>query len=230
MEQETQVETNDVINDEANVTEEPVESQEAPVEAEAPVAEEAAAEPVEEPEQPIYKAPEFQPPQIDFSKLPADADGNVDPNAFAAALADMQSKTLEQARAIAREEYAQARYENDLWSKAEKKYPQIAQNPELRQLVQNTRYGLIASGKNASPEQAASQIFKHIQQAGQAGAVNIKQYVTVQRSAQLESSSVRSSTTSNSAKLAEAAVSGGKREAEAARLALFEKWYDEGKL
>lgn len=239
MDQETQVQTNESTNEETNVTEAPAaadesvetqttaEDQPASTEQSVDQSDESAGE---EDEPKLYRAPEFQQPQIDFSKLPMDAEGNVDPNAFAAALSDMQNKTLEQARAIAREEYAQARYENDLWSKAEKQYPQIAQNPELRELVQSTRYGLIATGKNATPAQAAAKIFKHIQQAGQAGAAASKQSVTVQRSAQLETSSVRSSTTSNSAKLAEIATSGGKREAEAARLALFEQWGREGKL
>lgn len=228
MDEQTQVEENDVTNEETNVTEEPVE--EAEVQEQPEVSEPEPVQEVEEEEEipEVPETPQFQPQQIDFSKLPTDAEGNVDPQAFAQALVDMQNNVLAQAQAAARAEFAQARAEDTLLKQAEKKFPEIAKNPELRQLVQSTRYGLIATGKNATPAMAAAQIFKHIQRATQETQANTKQSVTVQRSAQLETSSVRSASTSSTKNLAQVARSGGREEAEAARLALLEKWIEDG--
>jgi hypothetical protein len=175
-----------------------------------------------------YQPQEYQPQMIDFNQLPQDEQGNVDPNAFAQALLSMQQQTLNQARAQARDEMMQVRQEEKLWQRAEKEFPQIAKNREMRQLVQNMRYGVIASGKNATPLEAARQIFKHIGSAQAAGQTQAKQSVQVQRSAALETSSTQSAPRSNSADLMSKISSSNRAESEAARQALLTQWIEDG--
>jgi len=170
-----------------------------------------------------YQPKQFQPEPIDFTKLPADENGNVDPNAFAQALQQRDAQLLAAANQQMQDQFMQMRQEERLWSKAEKAYPEISQNKELRQLVQQTRYGIIASGKNASPLEAAKQIFKHTQAAQQAGRTQAKESVRIQQSAGLETSSVQTNTKTGSGDLMNRIGSTDKRDAESARKNLYEK-------
>lgn len=219
--QETEVPTEDT-NDQTN------DDNDEAVEDDTP-APDSEGEPEEE-DEPLYQPRQYQPEPLDFSKLPTDENGNVDPNAFAQALQQRDQNLLQAAQQQMQDQFVQMRQEETLWQKAEKAYPEIAQNPELRALVQNTRYGIIAGGKNASPLEAAKQIFKHTQAAKQQGQAQAKESVRMQRSAALESSSTQASPKSNTSGLMDKISSSNRAEAESARQALLESWLNDGTL
>lgn len=212
-------ETNETTNDDTNEV-----AEAAPSETTVPDSED---EPDDGDETP-YQPKQFQPQPIDFSQLPTDEAGNVDPNAFAQVLAQRDQQLLAAANQQMQEQFVQMRQEERLWGKAEKAYPEISTNKELRQLVQQTRYGIIASGKNASPLEAAKQIFKHTQAARQAGQTQAKESVRIQQSAGLETSSVQTNTSPGTGDLMSRIGSTDKRDAESARQALYQKWISDG--
>lgn len=221
-EQEVDTQDEQTTNDDTNeAVEDSTETQE-----EAPAGDTDDDE--EEEQQPQQRYQTQQPQMIDFSRLPTNDQGEIDPNAFSQAMAQMQQQTIMQAREQARAEMMELRQEETMWQKAEKAYPQIATNPELRNLVQNTRYGIIASGKNASPLQAARQIFKHLGTARQEGQTQAKESVRIQRSGQLETSSTKAAPKSPSSDLMGKITSRNRVEAEGARQALLQQWIADG--
>lgn len=220
VETESVEETNDTTNDDTN---EAVEAQ--PSETPAPDSE---GTPDDEDEEVNYQPQTFTPQPIDFSQLPADDNGNVDPNAFAQALAQREQQILAAANQQMQDQFMQMRQEERLWQKAEKAYPEISQNKELRTLVQQTRYGIIATGKNASPLEAAKQIFKHTQAAQQQGRTQAKESVRIQQSAALETSSIQTNPNTTKADVMSRISSSNKRDAEEARQALYEQWIADG--
>lgn len=164
---------------------------------------EQVAEPVAEAEQapveevddliddlPTY--PQYQQQQqspIDLSTLPVDAQGNVDPNDFATAI---YQNAVQQANAQAQRTVQEQLREQKLWQQAEKAYPEIATDKELRGMVNNARLGEMAASlgeKNPTPKQVADRIFKKINTAKASGVEQATNNVRVQNSATLESSS-----------------------------------------
>lgn len=181
---------------------------------------EQVAEPVAEAEQapveevddliddlPTY--PQYQQQQqspIDLSTLPVDAQGNVDPNDFATAI---YQNAVQQANAQAQRTVQEQLREQKLWQQAEKAYPEIATDKELRGMVNNARLGEMAASlgeKNPTPKQVADRIFKKINTAKASGVEQATNNVRVQSSATLESSSTVSKNDTHD--LQQAAMSG----------------------
>jgi hypothetical protein len=189
---------------------EPVENQEveqpqeAQPEAEAPTSQAPAepqaeqAEPVQEPEQVEeevedidsmpYKQP-IPPAPVDVNSLPTNPDGTIDPEVFANAV---YSQALQAANAQAQQTVQEQLQEQKLWQQAEKSYPELAENKELRNMVHNTRLGEMAASlgeKNPTPKQVADKLFKQINSAKASGVEQATNNVRVQESATLESAS-----------------------------------------
>lgn len=172
------------------VTEQP---QAEPV-AQEPVAQEAPAQPladVDEIEDFDYRAPEvpqFQ-PQVDVNNLPMDADGNIDPNAFAQAIYQQANAS---AIAQARKEVADQLREQKLWEQAEKAYPELKEDKTMRDVIKNARLGEMASSlgeKNPTPKQIADKLFQRVNTAKQQGVTQAQENVRIQESATLETAS-----------------------------------------
>jgi len=195
--------------------EQPAVNQEAPVEApEAPVeqvetvqeaTQEVPAEPTQnQPAQevevqndeieldtlPTYQTPEVAP--FDWTQLPQDVEGNIDPNAFAAAINQQITQATEQARQAARAEAQEQIKEQKLWEQAENAYPELKQDKELRDMVKNARWGewVATNGqKNPSPKQIADKLFNKIGQAKKMGVEQAQNNVRIQETAALETAS-----------------------------------------
>lgn len=153
--------------------------------------------------------PQYQQQQqtpIDISQLPMDAEGNVDPNAFANAI---YQNAVQQANVQAQRTVNEQLREQKLWQQAEKAYPEIATDKELRGMVNNARLGEMAASlgeKNPSPKQVADRIFKKINTARASGVEQATNNVRVQNSATLESSSTTGS--GDTQRIQQAAFSG----------------------
>lgn len=165
-----------------------------PVEAPEPVVQETTApEPeVEEVEDYDYTAPQvpqYQQPPVDINQLPMDAEGNIDPNAFAQAIY-MQAQQA--AVAQARQEVAEQLKEQKLWEQAEKAHPELREDRAMREMVKNARLGQMAASlgqKNPTPKQIADQLFSRVNSAKQQGVTQAQENVRIQESATLETAS-----------------------------------------
>jgi hypothetical protein len=203
--------TQDQTNQPMQAPEVEVEAPAAPAtEAEAPTQEPAQAEPTQQyAQEPVQQAeqtaddgveldtlpnygqtPELQP--FDWSNLPQDVDGNIDPNAFAAAINQQITQATEVARQQARMEAQEQIKEQKLWEQAENSYPELKQDKELRDMVKNARWGewVATNGqKNPSPKAIADKIFNKIGKAKQMGVEQAQNNVRIQESAVLETAS-----------------------------------------
>lgn len=139
-----------------------------------------------------YRAPQipqYQAPQVDINQLPMDADGNIDPNAFAQAIYQQANQS---AIAQARQEVAEQLREQKLWEQAEKAYPDLKEDRTMRDIVKNARLGEMASSlgeKNPTPKQIADKLFSRTAAAKQQGVSQAQENVRIQNSATLETAS-----------------------------------------
>lgn len=224
------------------------------VEVEAPVAEaptqepvqaeptqEVAQEPVQQAEQtyddgveldtlPNYgQAPELQP--FDWSNLPQDVDGNIDPNAFAAAINQQITQATEVARQQARMEAQEQIKEQKLWEQAENSYPELKQDKELRDMVKNARWGewVATNGqKNPSPKAIADKIFNKIGKAKQMGVEQAQNNVRIQESAVLETASNTATATPQSELRTRVASANSREQKDTATTELLKTLIDSG--
>ena len=135
-----------------------------------------------------YKQP-IPPAPVDVNSLPTNPDGTIDPEVFANAV---YSQALQAANAQAQQTVQEQLQEQKLWQQAEKSYPELAENKELRNMVHNTRLGEMAASlgeKNPTPKQVADKLFKQINSAKASGVEQATNNVRVQESATLESAS-----------------------------------------
>jgi len=179
----------------------------------APVQEQVQDDGVELDTLPNYgQAPELQP--FDWSNLPQDVEGNIDPNAFAAAINQQITQATEVARQQARMEAQEQIKEQKLWEQAETSYPELKQDKELRDMVKNARWGewVATNGqKNPSPKAIADKIFNKIGQAKKMGVEQAQNNVRIQESAVLETAS-NTATASPQAELRTRVASANSRE------------------
>lgn len=170
---------------------------------------------------------------IDWNALPRDPSNPdyVDPNAFAQVLHNQQQQAIAAASAQARAEVQEQLREQKLWQQAEKAYPELASNREMREMVKNARLGEMASSlgkKNPSPKQTADRLFKQVQEARKQGVQQAQNNVRVQQSATLETAST-TAPTDNKANLQQAVL--GARSVEErseANRALLRQMMDDG--
>lgn len=168
----------------------PQDAQEAPVEQAPEQTNQEVEEEEEDLELPtLNQFQNSQQPPVDINQLPVDAEGNVDPNAFANAI---YQQAVTAANAQAQQTVAEQLREQKLWQQAEKSYPQLAENKDLKAMVHNARLGEMAASlgeKNPTPKQIADRLFKQINTAKASGVEQATNNVRVQQSATLESAS-----------------------------------------
>lgn len=220
---------------------------EAPV-AEAPTQESAQAEPSQEVAQEVQQAeqtyddgveldtlpnygqaPELQP--FDWSNLPQDVEGNIDPNAFAAAINQQITQATEVARQQARMEAQEQIKEQKLWEQAENSYPELKQDKELRDMVKNARWGewVATNGqKNPSPKAIADKIFNKIGKAKQMGVEQAQNNVRIQESAVLETASNTATATPQSELRTRVASANSREQKDTATTELLKTLIDSG--
>lgn len=136
------------------------------------------------------QAPQLQP--FDWNNLPQDVEGNVDPNAFAAAINQQIANATESAKQEARKEAQEQIREQKLWEQAENVYPELKQDKDIRDMVKNARWGewVATNGqKNPSPKQVADKLFNKIGAAKKQGVDQAQNNVRIQESAVLETAS-----------------------------------------
>lgn len=123
--------------------------------------EEVSEEPVEvteedEDEQPIrVNAPDVQAPPFDFSKIPANENGELDAQALAQAFQEYGqeiAKTSTQNAANMLQEMEERRQEERQWNKAFEKYPDLKNDKSLAEEVQALRFGLFANEINSGKQ------------------------------------------------------------------------------
>lgn len=168
-----------------------------PVEAQEPVVQEAVApEPTQEVEEyeedfdyAAPQVPQYQQSPVDINQLPMDAEGNIDPNAFAQAIYQQAQNA---AVAQARQEVAEQLREQKLWEQAEKAHPELREDRAIREMVKNARLGEMAASlgqKNPTPKQIADKLFSRVNSAKQQGVTQAQENVRIQESATLETAS-----------------------------------------
>lgn len=150
-----------------------------------------------------FQAPQpVQQPQIDLSQIPTNEDGTLDANALAKTIND-QLAAANQAAQQAQNfvlELEEKRREEQLWHKAQDKYPELKSDKQLAQEVQALRYGLLTSevmtGKEdarlLSPAQAYERLNKRFSQERARGVQQATQSVQVQESVYVEPSNASS--------------------------------------
>ncbi len=131
-----------------------------------------------------------------LAELPVDEDGNANAQDVLAVIAQreeaMQSnmqKVVEAAVSEVERRNAEANHERKLWTRAETVLPEMKENKELRDMVQDIRAAAIIRGGNLSPAKAAERVQKMLGGAKERGARAMTETVKVQKSARLESSS-----------------------------------------
>jgi len=176
--QPEEVASNDTDNEETLTNAEPQEelTEEAPIE-QSTEPEEVISEDDEDEDGTLMpvSAPELQSPLLDFSQLPADENGNIDPNALAEALQQRDQAILKQAASMVQEQ-EDRRQEERQWQKAIEKFPELKKDKSLAEEVQALRFGLFASdiqagkqSKLVSPAQAYQRLQKRFSDAQNAG-------------------------------------------------------------
>jgi hypothetical protein len=175
------------------------------------------------------QAPELQP--FDWSNLPQDVDGNIDPNAFAAAINQQITQATEVARQQARMEAQEQIKEQKLWEQAENSYPELKQDKELRDMVKNARWGewVATNGsKNPSPKAIADKIFNKIGKAKQMGVEQAQNNVRIQESAVLETASNTATATPQSELRTRVASANSREQKDTATTELLKTLIDSG--
>lgn len=175
------------------------------------------------------QAPELQP--FDWSNLPQDVEGNIDPNAFAAAINQQITQATEVARQQARMEAQEQIKEQKLWEQAENSYPELKQDKELRDMVKNARWGewVATNGqKNPSPKAIADKIFNKIGKAKQMGVEQAQNNVRIQESAVLETASNTATATPQSELRTRVASANSREQKDTATTELLKTLIDSG--
>lgn len=201
--------------------------EEAPAESAAPT-----QEPVETPQEAPQEAPVEQPaPQQDYDitqfmqqpqeqpNFTPDEDGYIDPNQF-------YNKVLQDAEARIEQKIQFQEQERRAWQAVETKYPEIQEDPELRDLVNAQRLADVARGGKGDLNEVAGKVLGKIQSYQSKGKAQAQVSETVQKSAALQQSTANSTDTSKDQDLMERMSRGD----EQAQNELITSWIESGKI
>lgn len=206
VQEDSQVPEENVQENETLTTNQPEEPAEQPQEQSEPVESEPSEPTVEdapvEEEDDSYSpfeltAPQQGPtPQIDLSQVPTNEDGTLNADALAQQINNQLAAANEAARQAQTmvQELEEKRREEQLWHKAQERYPELKSDKQLAEEAQAFRMGLfmseVSSGKQdaklLSPAQAYERLNKRFSQAKAAGIKQATQSVQVQESAYIE--------------------------------------------
>lgn len=196
--------------------EEQAPSQEAPVqqEAETPQVQEQVQESV---------APAYDPADIntadyinrEVQQVQPDDDGYIDPNAF-------RQSVLQEVK----QELAFEKAEAKAWGAIENKYPEIANDPELKELVNAQRIADVAQGGAGNLGKIADKVVGKMKSYQQQGKAQAQVSETVQKSAGLQSASANKVDNTKDSDLIERMSRGD----ETAQEQLISDWLSQGKI
>ncbi len=166
-----------------------------------------------------YDLTRFLQPQQQAPQFTPDDDGYIDPNQF-------YNKVLADAEARIEQKLAFQESERRAWQSIENKYPEIKEDPELRDMLNAQRIADVASGGKGDLSQIANKFLGKIQSYQTKGKAQAQVSEKVQKSASLQNTTANNVDTGKDANLMER-MRGGDT---AARDQLIEDWLASGKL
>lgn len=150
------------------------------------------------PFQPSLPPQELNVPEFDLSQIQPAEDGTLDANSLAQAFNAQVQRAVQAATQNAAsmvKEAEERRIEENMWRKAQDKYPELKQDKDLAKEVQALRYGMFLSDINAgkqgrmlTPAQAYDRLSKRLGAAKTEGVRQATESVRVQESAYVEPS------------------------------------------
>lgn len=155
----------------------------------------------------------YFPPQS--PQIEPDEDGYIDPNKFyQAVMSDVESRMQFQEQ------------EKRSWAQVEEKYPEIKQDPDLRDLVHSARLNDVTRGGAGDLTAAAEKVFGKLQSYQSKGKAQAQVSEKVQQSATLQTQTANTANQNSDANLIDRMSRGD----ETASEALISKWLADGKL
>jgi len=187
---------------------------------EAPVQEEVATPQVQE--QPVAQ-PAYDPADVNtadyinrqVNEVTPDEDGYIDPNAYKQSI-----------MAEVRAELQFEKQEERAWGAIENKYPEIANDPELKELVNAQRIADVAQGGAGNLGKIADKVVGKMKAYQQQGKVQAQVSETVQKSAGLQTATANKVDSSKDSDLIERMSRGD----ESAQHELISDWLAKGKI
>lgn len=181
----------------------------------------------ETPEEPIqsdepevnYDLTRFLQPQQQAPQFTPDEEGYIDPNAF-------YNKVLADAEARIEQKLAFQESERRAWQSIEKKYPEIKEDPELRDIVNSQRIADVARGGKGDLNQIAGKLLGKLQSYQTKGKAQAQVSEKVQKSASLQSTTANNVDGSKDADLLGRMRDGDNSAADQ----LITEWLNAGKL
>lgn len=215
--QEVQEVSNDTVEQTA-----PTEAPEAP-EPQVQETPEPTAEPVKDYEpsaayEPSFELTQFmqQPSQPAFTP---DEEGYIDPNAF-------YNRVLQDAETRIEQKMKFQESERKAWSYVENKFPEIKEDPELRDLVNSQRLADVARGGKGDLVQISTKVLGKLQSYQSRGKAQAQVSEKVQKSAALQQTTANNVETTKDSNLIERMSRGD----ESAKEQLISEWLEQGKL
>jgi hypothetical protein len=144
-----------------------------------------------------------------------DEDGYIDPNKFyQAVMQDVEQKLSFQ------------QHEQKAWSKVEQQYPEIKEDPDLRELVHSARLNDVTRGGKGDLNAAADKVFGKLKTYQSRGKAQAQVSEKVQKSATLQTQTATNTNQNADTDLIDRMSRGD----EVASETLISKWLEEGKL
>lgn len=223
-------ENNDVPSQEVQEPAEQIVQNEEPVQApkeEQPDEASAPAEAVKEPEaaepqkdyEPSFELSDFMQKPAEQPQFTPDDEGFIDPGAF-------YNKVLQDAEARIEQKMQFQEAERKAWNYIENKYPEIKEDPELREMVNAQRLADVARGGKGDLTQVASKVLGKLQSYQSKGKAQAQVSEKVQKSAALQQTTANNVDTSKDSDLMERMSRGD----ESAKEQLITEWLEQGKL
>ena len=166
-----------------------------------------------------YDLTQFMPQAQAQPQFAPDEDGFIDPNAF-------YNKVLADAEARMEQKMAFQESERRAWSSVESKYPEIREDPELRDLVNSQRLADVARGGKGDLNQIASKVLGKFQSYQAKGKAQAQVSEKVQKSAGLQQTTANKVETNSSAELIDRMSRGDK----SAQEQVIAQWLEQGKI
>jgi hypothetical protein len=198
------------------VQEEPAQADPEPSQTQEP---EVAPEPVQQTQDPGYDITQFmQQPQTQPTFTP-DEDGYIDPNQF-------YNQVLQDAEARIEQKIQFQEQERRAWSDVEAKFPEVKEDPELRELVNAQRLADVARGGKGDLNDIAGKVIGKFQSYQSKGKAQAQVSEKVQKSAGLQQNTATNVDTTKDQDLMERMSRGD----EAAKEELIATWLESGKI
>lgn len=170
----------------------------------------------------LNKSGQSQLPQLNVGE-----DGTLDVND----LNNWAQGVSQNAQYMAAKQFAELREEDRQWNKVYEQYPEVRENKKLRDLVHKQRMGNIASGGKNDVIKAAKDIFALRSEGVTQGKKSAQESITRQKSANLESASTPTDTTSTRREeLSLLMTSRSRKVAEGARQELLKEMIERGEI